>query len=263
MSALQQWLVAGGFAALMMSLVYLWQRRSGNAGYVDAAWSLCIGVISIALAIMSEAPAQRRLLSGGIIGLWSLRLTIYLLRRLASDESEDGRYKALRHKWGARFQFKIFWFYQLQAASTLAFALAPWLASRAQRSPLDGWDFLGLTIGLVGITGVTLSDWQLSRFKQRPESKGRTCRIGLWRYSRHPNYFFEWVHWWAYLPIAAGAVGWWAAAVPPSLLLYFILYKTGIPPTEQQAVASRGDEYRQYQRTTSAFVPWFPKREHA
>ena len=111
--------------------------------------------------------------------------------------------------------------------------------------------------------GVALSDWQLSQFKKNPENKGQTCQRGLWRYSRHPNYFFEWVHWWAYLPMAVGAAGWWAAVITPSVLLYFILYKTGIPPTEEQALASRGEEYRRYQRTTSAFVPWFPKREQA
>ena len=85
--------------------------------------------------------------------------------------------------------------------------------------------------------------------------------IGLWRYSRHPNYFFEWIHWWAYLPLALETGFWWIAVLVPLALLYLLLCVTGIPPAEAQALASRGEDYRRYQETTSPFVPWFPRKE--
>ena len=106
-----------------------------------------------------------------------------------------------------------------------------------------------------------LADRQLVRFKRRPESRGKTCREGWWRYSRHPNYFFEWLHWWSYVALAAGSSYWWVTLLAPAAMLHFLLNVTGIPPTEAQALASRGEDYRQYQRTTSVFIPWFPKKE--
>jgi steroid 5-alpha reductase family enzyme len=92
-------------------------------------------------------------------------------------------------------------------------------------------------------------------------NRGHTCRDGLWRYSRHPNYFFEWLHWWAYVPLSLGAAGGWATILAPLVMLFFLFCVTGIPATEAQALQSRGADYRQYQRTTSAFFPWFPRRE--
>jgi steroid 5-alpha reductase family enzyme len=109
--------------------------------------------------------------------------------------------------------------------------------------------------------GLAVADLQLARFKADRCNQGTSCRSGLWRYSRHPNYFFEWVHWWAYAPLAMGVSFWWVALAVPMLLLYFILFVTGIPPTEAQSLASRGEDYRRYQHTTSRFVPWFPRKE--
>ncbi len=94
-----------------------------------------------------------------------------------------------------------------------------------------------------------------------PANRGRTCRRGLWRYSRHPNYFFEWLHWWAYALIAWGAAFVWVTVAAPFVMLVFVLFISGIPPTEARALASRGEDYRRYQRETSAFFPWFPKAE--
>jgi steroid 5-alpha reductase family enzyme len=104
-----------------------------------------------------------------------------------------------------------------------------------------------------------LADRQLARFKRRPESRGKTCREGWWRYSRHPNYFFEWLHWWSYVLLAAGSPWWVLTLIGPALMLLFLFKVTGIPATEAQASVSRSD-YAEYRRTTSAFIPWFPKR---
>jgi steroid 5-alpha reductase family enzyme len=112
---------------------------------------------------------------------------------------------------------------------------------------------------ILSIVGESIADAQLAKWRKNPANKGRTCRAGLWNYSRHPNYFFEWLHWWFYVPLTITLPFGWLSLALPALMLYFLLRVTGIPYTEMQAIKSRGDDYREYQRTTSAFIPWFPK----
>ena len=110
------------------------------------------------------------------------------------------------------------------------------------------------------MAGEAAADAQLNKFKSDPSNKGRTCQVGLWRYSRHPNYFFEWLIWVAFALFALASPGGCWGLLSPALILYFVLRVTGIPATEAQAIRTRGEEYRRYQQTTSAFVPWFPKK---
>ncbi len=250
-----------GLAIVVATMTALWfvQRRTGNAGIVDVAWAASIGALSILFCATSNGYDLRRLLVAAAIGIWSVRLTTYLAFRVIGEE-EDGRYAELRKKWGDKVQFKMFGFFQMQAAVALAFALPILVASRNE-ALLGFWDAAGGIVWLLGVGGVALSDWQLKQFRENSQNRGKTCRRGLWRYSRHPNYFFEWLHWWAYPCFAVGAAFWWLTPIVPLVLLYFLLFVTGIPPTEKQAVASRGEDYRKYQRTTNAFIPWFPKKE--
>lgn len=141
----------------------------------------------------------------------------------------------------------------------ILFSLPPLVAMRAAPDHLTLLDFLGALIATIAILGESAADFQLSAFRLRPENRHRTCREGLWRYSRHPNYFFEWVHWFAYIAIGATASLGWLTLLGPLLMLFFLFKMTGIPPTEARALASRGDDYRDYQKTTSVFFPWFPK----
>jgi steroid 5-alpha reductase family enzyme len=252
--------LGGLIAGSVMTVVWLIQRRTGNAGIVDVAWAGTIGIVGVLWALTTGGNWPRKVLVAALIAAWSLRLTTYLYRRVVGHP-EEGRYATLRRTWGEQADIKLFGFFQMQALTVLLFAMPVWIAAS---NPLQLWgatDVLGLVVWAIGVGGTALADLQLARFKQRADSRGRTCREGLWRYSRHPNYFFEWVHWWAYVLLASGGAWWWLAAVTPLVLLYFLLYVTGIPPTEAQAVASRGDEYRDYQRTTSAFFPWFPQAQ--
>jgi steroid 5-alpha reductase family enzyme len=124
---------------------------------------------------------------------------------------------------------------------------------------LPGLQNLGLGIWVIAFLGELTSDAQLARFKKDPKNKGRVCDVGLWRYSRHPNYFFEWLIWMSFATVASSAQWGYVGFVSPALILYFLLRVTGIPATEEQALRSKGEAYRKYQRTTSVFVPWFPK----
>lgn len=247
--------------ALMATvMVALWvvQRRTGDAGVVDVGWTYGVGASAILFALLSDGTPARRVLVAALVALWSLRLGTYILRDRVLSGDEDGRYQELRASWGDRFQRRIFWFFQAQGVLAVLFAL-PALAAMESRRGGPGWiDMAGVAVWLFAITGESVADRQLARHRADPANRGRTCRRGLWRWSRHPNYFFEWLHWWSYAIIAVASPLWWIAVAAPLVMLVFILFVTGIPPTEARAVASRGDDYREYQRTTSAFVPWPP-----
>jgi steroid 5-alpha reductase family enzyme len=118
---------------------------------------------------------------------------------------------------------------------------------------------LGVAFWATGLLGESLADRQLARFRADPANKGKICQIGLWNYSRHPNYFFEWLVWVGYAVFALGSPWGWLGFIAPALMLHFLLNVTGIPMTEELSLKSKGDAYREYQRTTSAFVPWFKK----
>lgn len=246
-------------AALSFGMVALWfvQRRTKNAGIVDVGWTFGVAAAGVFLALMAPGDGARRVVVASLYAIWGLRLGSYLFVRVVGHP-EEGRYATLRSQWGAHAERHLFSFFQLQAAAALLFA---WPASIAGASS-SSWsvlDWVGVAIWASGILGVTIADRQLAAFKRDPANKGKTCRVGLWRMSRHPNYFFEWLLWWSYVLLSSGNPWWPLAAIIPIVLLYFFLFVTGIPPTEAQAIATRGDDYRDYQRTTSPFIPWFPR----
>lgn len=251
----------------IMAALWLYQKRLGDAGIVDVAWSYGIGVLALFyLIFLPEIPIERRLLVCGVAVLWSARLGTYLLFNRVIGKHEDGRYKELRRSWGDQFQRKLFWFYQAQGAADSLLTIPFLIALAVPASGITIFDIVGAFIVVLSVSGETLADSQLAAFRADPSNKGKTCRKGLWRFSRHPNYFFEWLHWMAYpimaLPlIAAGGMAFWLASFSSAVvILWLVLKVTGIPPTEAQALRSRGEDYRRYQRETSAFFPWFPKK---
>ncbi|QDU25421.1 hypothetical protein ETAA8_04890 [Anatilimnocola aggregata] len=244
-----------------MLLMWLIQLRTKNAAIVDIAWTFLVGAGGLAACYFASGDIARRQLTAVLIALWALRLDAHLIARFWG-EPEEGRYQAMRKAWGPATNLRMLAFYQYQALSVPLFVWSVALAAANPAPLFQVTDGLALVIWLVGVSGVSLADWQLTRFKATAAQrglKGTTCRDGLWRYSRHPNYFFEWVHWWTFLLLAWGGPWFWLAAGTPLVLLYFLLFVTGIPPTEAQGIVSRGDDYRDYQRTTSPFVPWFPR----
>lgn len=174
---------------------------------------------------------------------------------------EDGRYRDLRERFGARINLFHLGFFQFQAVLVVLVSGPFVLAASAMRHEPSWLDMAGLGLWLAGIIGEATADEQLKRFKRSGASQGKVCRAGLWRYSRHPNYFFEWLIWCSYALVAVQAHRGWLALFAPAFMLLLIMKVTGIPPTERRAVQSRGDEYRKYQRETSAFFPWFPRHE--
>jgi len=242
------------------ALCYILARRIDNYGIVDIAWSYAFAVLAAFYAACAPGWPMRKALIATLAALWSLRLGTHLFRRVMGHHPvEDGRYVQLRRDWAGNFAPKMFGFFQLQAASVVLLGLAFFIICLNPAPQLHPLEIAGVLLWLLAWGGESLADAQLAAFKRSPANQGRVCDIGLWRYSRHPNYFFEWLIWVAYFVFALASPGGWIAIIGPASILYLLLRVTGIPLTEEQSLRSKGDAYRRYQQTTSAFVPWLPK----
>lgn len=249
-----------GWAALALGMLALWllQRRIHDAGIVDVAWAAGMGLMGVAHACFLEGDVARRLLVGVLAGVWSSRLALHLLKDRVLGKPEDGRYQALRRSWGEQAQPRFFMFFQAQALAAVLLA-APFAVAASSPRPLGLLDGVGLLTWMVAVVGESVADAQLAAFRGNPAHRGQTCRDGMWAWSRHPNYFFEWLHWWAVVALAVGAPWWGFALLGPIVMLLLLLRVTGIPYTERRALETRGDDYRRYQREVSAFIPWPPR----
>ncbi len=260
MSVMTQLLLLATVMVPVMSLGWLWQASHTNAGIVDVLWSAGLGFAAMLAASTGQGALEPRCALAVLAGVWAVRLALYLWGRVGA-EREDGRYQHLRRYWGggAGSQWKFFLFFQFQALLVLVFAL-PFVA--VARNPVSGMTpalAIAFVIWLTSVAGESIADAQLARFRRDPTNRGRTCRSGLWRYSRHPNYFFEWLHWFTYVALAWGSPWVGLAWLGPALMYVFLRWISGIPYTEAQGLRTRGEDYRDYQRTTSMLFPWFPK----
>lgn len=255
------WVLAGALAGAMTIFAIVWYvcLKIHNYGYLDAIWSLSLAAIAPYYAIMGTGDATRRTVFAAAGVFWSLRLGGYIAIRVTRHHpDEDKRYKTLREKWPSPGRFLLF--FELQAVIAVVFSTPFWLASFDAQAPLSLLEIVGLLLAVGATLGEWIADVQAQRFKRSPT--GPVLDVGLWHYSRHPNYFFESVVWWGFF-IAALATPWgWVTIVCPLMMLYLLLNVTGIPLTEKHSLESRGDAYRRYQQTTNRFIPWFSKTPH-
>ncbi len=246
---------------VMMAGVWAAARALNNAGIVDIFWSYgFIPVVAVCAPLGTGDPWRSTLLAF-MVTVWSARLGTYLCIRVAKHHpEEDGRYAALRAQFPGRTWAMFFGFFQAQAV-LITLLSVPFVVVFV--NPAEGiglFEIVGAALWLLAMAGESLADAQLSRFRADPRNSGRTCRDGLWKYSRHPNYFCEWLVWVAYFVFALGSPGGWIALYAPLLMYVFLTKVTGIKATEEHALRSRGEDYRSYQRSTNAFFPWFPRR---
>ena len=263
------------FVIAEMAITFFAARRLNNFGIVDVVWSFGFTpLVWIAFAIASLRTYDAKLnahpewnwpaalVIASLVTAWSVRLGSHLFVRVRSHHPvEDVRYARLRQEWGSTTNRRMFGFFLLQGILQLVLA-TPWIAVLLDTTPastfrLSGWGLAGLSLWWVGIVGESIADRQLARFRTNPNNRGRICEIGLWNHSRHPNYFFEWIIWIAYAVFALSSPWGWIGLLSPLLMGHFLINVTGIPMTEALSLQSKGDAYREYQRTTSAFVPWF------
>lgn len=217
------------FAAAVMATLFFLRRRIGNTGIVDAAWSLGVGVLAVSYAVLLDGNLMSRLMMALLAGSWSLRLGLHILFDRVIGKKEDGRYLDLIAGWGSDTARKLFLFFQYQAVFVVVFSLPFVPLALANGRPGIPQMILALIVWCVAIGGEWLADAQLARWRRELSNRGRTCRTGLWGYSRHPNYFFEWLHWWTYVILGATAANGWVTLVGPVLMLLFLYRVTGIP----------------------------------
>jgi steroid 5-alpha reductase family enzyme len=252
-------LEASLLCAVVQAILWMIAERTKNAGIVDVGWAQSFTGVVLLFAIQPLAPKAGWLPIAALVIAWSTRLTCYLVWRGAATGAEEGRYMDLRRRWALRASQRFLGFFQAQGALTailstafvVPFVVAPWDS---------GWlRAIGFIVAAVGIAGESVADAQLARWKRDPNHVGRVCEVGLWQYSRHPNYFFDWCVWVGFALYGLAFHGGWIALGAQALVLAMIWKVTGIPATEAQALRSKGEPYRQYQQTTSAFVP-LPRR---
>ncbi|MCB9497755.1 MAG: DUF1295 domain-containing protein [Fibrobacteria bacterium] len=250
--------------ALCAAGVWIVYKRTDNASWIDSAWAAMIG----AGALLHGATAAPRSFWGwllpALVAAWSIRLTFHLARR-TYGEPEDGRYKALRDKWTGRhgpeaLDRRMLVFYLAQALLAAALAIPAGISARNPDTSWTASSITAIALGVLALAGAHLSDSQLHRFRSNPANRARTCRDGLWNLSRHPNYLFEILLWISFALGASSAPhGAWAWLAPASIA-FFLIRVTGIPLTEAQALRTRGEDYRSYQREVPALLPrFFPK----
>ena len=249
------------FLSLGMAGAWAVQRKTGNSGWVDMAWSALTGLAAIiGLALSGKLNTGPGLLAAVILALWAGRLAIHIggRSRLAG---EDPRYAALIEEWGDKAPQQLFKFLQIQAAVSFILALSV-LAATTAADTLTPLHFTALAIAVIAVVGEALSDRQLSDFRRENKGFKGICDVGLWRWSRHPNYFFEWLYWcaWPVMALSTGSPLVIAASLlAPALMYYLLVHVSGIPPLEKHMLASRGERFRQYQMRVNAFFPGPPR----
>jgi steroid 5-alpha reductase family enzyme len=232
-------------------------QASGRSGQVDAIWTFATGAACLAAIVLARGPWPRAVVAGAFILVWSLRLGTYLWRR--ARHGEDPRYAALKEQWGERAALRMFGFLQIQAVASWPLVLSAYVAAAASRPSPDWRDAAAAVVFVAALAGEAVADRQMAAFKADPANKGGICEAGLWGWSRHPNYFFEWLGWLGFPLLAGGGFGWLALAAP--VWMYVLLvYVSGLPPLEEAMRRSRGPRFEDYARRVNAFWPAPPRK---
>jgi steroid 5-alpha reductase family enzyme len=246
--------------AVLQAILWFVAQKTRNAGIVDVGWAQSFTAVILVFALQPLTPRGNWLPLAIVVIAWSTRLTCYLIARGAATGREEGRYVDLRRRWALHASKRFFFFFQAQAALAAVLSTAFVVPFVAPAWDGGGLRIFGAMVAAAGVAGEAFADAQLRKFKQDPANVGKVCDTGLWSYSRHPNYFFEWLYWigiavygFAFgLPGLLGLVG-------QAIIFASIWGVTGIPPTENQALRSKGEAYRQYQARVSKFIPMPPR----
>ncbi|MES1937988.1 DUF1295 domain-containing protein [Salinisphaera hydrothermalis] len=260
MAALSVFGIALLTAVVLLTIVWAIQLFTRNAGLVDVVWSASIGIIALEYALAGSAPVAGRLLMAVLAIAWSFRLASYLAVRM-KGQPEDSRYTAARDAWGDKADLYMFGFFILQAVIASVLSIPLLVIAYMDNAPSFVTAALAVIVWFISVVGEGTADAQLKAFKDKPENKGKVCRDGLWYYSRHPNYFFESLHWVTYVVLAIGAGWWWLATwIGPVLMATLLLKISGIPTVEGKDASKKREGHDEYVRTTNAFIPWPPKK---
>ncbi len=251
----------------LMACAWQVQRRTGNSGWIDVFWTFGTGALACTLALLPPEgggwPQSRQLLVAVLAGAWSLRLGWHILLR-TRRVADDPRYRAMIGAWGSQAPAKLFWHLQTQAVVGLLLAGCASLAAYSRSGAWQVQDYAAIAIFATGLVGEAIADGQLRRFKAREANRGKLCDTGLWAWSRHPNYFFEWLCWLAYpllaIDFGGGHPAAWLSVLAPLCIYWLLMHVSGIPPLEAHMMRTRGALFACYRENTPAFFPKPPRR---
>ncbi len=241
---------------IFMTILYVIGFFTKNMAIVDFGWSInySLIVLYILYKIPNVINNYAIILFFGMVLLWSTRLAFYLLFTRILFKPEEGRYIKLRQKWKNHINLKFFIFFQFQALTNVVLSI-PIIISLKQTGEFYFNHYLAILLFIIGFIGESISDFHLYFFKRNPANHNKTLKTGLWKYSRHPNYFFELVIWFSYGLYQIHLEYGFLAFSSFLILLYFILKVTGIPATEEQNLSTKGEDYKNYILTTSPLIP--------
>lgn len=245
---------------LLMLTAWVVSLLKRDAGVADSFWGLGFVLVAWTTFAWTDGYLGRRWLLVGLTTLWGLRLSIHITRR-NWGKGEDRRYQEWRAGHGASFWWvSLFTVFGLQGLLLWLISLVLQVGQMSAQPAGFTWlDWLGTLLWAVGFSFEAVADQQLARFKANPANSGRVMDRGLWRYSRHPNYFGEALIWWGVFLIALATPGSLWLAISPLTITFLLLKVSGVTLLEKTIVETR-PQYRDYMKRTSAFVPWFPKR---
>jgi steroid 5-alpha reductase family enzyme len=251
--------LALGVVAVVALVAWAYSVVRRNVGIVDSLWSLMILATVGAYAVFAESAGVRETLVVALVALWAVRLSAHITVR-NHGEPEDRRYREIRRNNEPHFWLKsVYIVFGLQAVLAWFIAM-PAVAAASAPAPLGWLDVVAVAIWGVGMLFEVVGDWQLMRFQRERESRDQVLDTGLWRYTRHPNYFGEALLWWGVYLLAVAAGAWWTLA-SPVLMTFLLLRVSGVVLLEKD-IADRRPQYRNYIRRTSAFIPLPPKSFH-
>ena len=248
--------LAAGISATMV-IAWAVQLLTHKSGWIDTLWTFAVGAGGVAAALLPDAAAnsQRRIVVAVLVATWALRLGLHIASR-THDVDDDPRYAALQKSQGKNWPVYLLFMLQAQALAAFILVLAVRLAA-VNAAPFPRViDIAGVILLLIAFAGEGVADAQLARFGKTHKGRGDVCDVGLWQWSRHPNYFFEWLGWCAWAVLAIGPSPWaWAAIIAPVWMYVLLVYISGIPPLEKHMLQTRPQKFKAYQARVNAFFP--------
>lgn len=240
--------------SIVMFILWFLAFKIKNLALVDLGWSFNFLIVIIYLFFNIQTFYLIKLIFFAMVSLWSLRLGIYLFFARIYKKEEEGRYKKLREKWKSNLKFNFLLFYLMQAITNVILSIPFFLVYYLEDKILLN-HILGIGIFSIAFIGETIADLQLYNFKKDPKNHNKVFKEGLWKYSRHPNYFFEILIWFSYGIFFLNTSYWYWGFFSFVIITFFILKITGIPATEEQNLSTKKEEYYQYIQTTSPLIP--------
>ena len=240
-------------------LAYAFAVYCNKMSIMDLIWTLGLALGSLIHFSNLDTITTRAVLVLILLLTWSFRLSYFLIKNRVLNQHEDPRYERLIKASKKYWKIVFMALFLFQVVLAWVFLVPIYTAMNCSIETIRWIDLLAFLCGAIALLGESISDYQLKAFCSKPDNQGKVCKTGLWRYSRHPNYFFEWLFWWSFVIFSIGSSVFYLSLLGPSVMYLFLRYISGVPFAEMSSLERRGTDYLQYQKETSVFFPFKPK----